>query len=247
MGCRDGAPAPGAIGAVGRARDHVGPMPLTLVTGPANSAKAGVVLDAFRARRRQEPWLVVPTRGDVLAFERELLGEGATKAGRITTFAGLTREVARRAGWWQRSVGALQRERLVDQAIADAPLDALAGVAGTPGFLHAALALDRRAGALAHHTAALHGCRARLAGGAARRARGRRDLRPLRARAGQARPRRPRAVRLACARRAARAAGRVGRDARPALRLRRPHAARARRRRDARSGRRRGRHRLADL
>jgi ATP-dependent helicase/DNAse subunit B len=116
-------------------------VPLTLVTGPANSAKAGVVLDAFRARRRQEPWLVVPTRGDVATFERELLGEGATQAGRVTTFAGLTREIARRAGWWQRSVGPLQRERLVAQAIADAPLDALAGVADTRGFLASALAL----------------------------------------------------------------------------------------------------------
>ncbi len=116
-------------------------MPLTLVTGPANSAKAGVVLDAFRARRRQEPWLVVPTRGDVLAFERELLGEGATQAGRVTTFAGLTREIARRADWWARSAGPLQRERLIAVAIAEAPLDALGGVADTPGFLHAALAL----------------------------------------------------------------------------------------------------------
>jgi len=116
-------------------------MPLTLVTGPANSAKAGVVLDAFRARRRQEPWLVVPTRGDVRAFERELLGEGATQAGRVTTFAGLAREIARRAGWWASTVGALQRERLVAQAITDAPLDALAAVAGTPGFLHSAQAL----------------------------------------------------------------------------------------------------------
>ncbi|HEX7290114.1 MAG TPA: hypothetical protein VF250_03210, partial [Conexibacter sp.] len=116
-------------------------MPLQLVTGPANSAKAGVVLDAFRARRRREPWLVVPTRDDVLAFERELLGEGATQAGRVTTFAGLAREIARRADWWRRSVGPLQRERLVAQAIADAPLDALDRVAGTPGFAQAALAL----------------------------------------------------------------------------------------------------------
>src|SRR6476659_5126351 len=114
-------------------------MPLTLVTGPANSAKAGVVLDAFRASRRREPWLVVPTRGDVLAFERELLGEGATQAGRVTTFAGLAREIARRAGWWARAIGPLQRERLVAQAIADAALDAVGGVAGTPGFLQAAL------------------------------------------------------------------------------------------------------------
>jgi len=115
-------------------------MPLTLVTGPANSAKAGVVLDAVRARLRQAPWLVVPTRDDVAAFERELTGERATQPGRVTTFAGLVREIARRAGWWARAIGPLQRERLVQQAIADAPLDALAGVAQTPGFLHSALA-----------------------------------------------------------------------------------------------------------
>lgn len=114
-------------------------MPLKLITGPANSAKAGAVLDALRARRRQEPWLVVPTRDDVAVFEAELIGEGATQTGRVTTFAGLAREIARRAGWWARPVGTLQRERLVQQAIADASLDALAGVAAAPGFLHAAL------------------------------------------------------------------------------------------------------------
>lgn len=116
-------------------------MPLTLVTGPANSAKAGVVLDAFRVRRRQEPWLVVPTRADVVTFERELLGEGTTQPGRITTFAGLTREIAQRVGWWQRGVAPVQQERLVAQAIVDAPLEVLAGIAGTPGFLHSAQAL----------------------------------------------------------------------------------------------------------
>lgn len=114
-------------------------MPLKLITGPANSAKAGTVLDAFRARRRQEPWLVVPTQDDVAVFAAELLGEGATQPGRVTTFDGLAREIARRAGWWVRTLSPLQRERLVQQAIADASLDALAGVAQTPGFLHTAL------------------------------------------------------------------------------------------------------------
>jgi ATP-dependent helicase/DNAse subunit B len=117
------------------------PVPLKLVIGPANSAKAGVVLDGFRARRQQEPWLVVPTRADVAAFEAELTGAATTQAGRVTTFAGLTRELARRAGWWARPVGALQRERLVAAAIAEAPLEALAPVAGSPGFLASALAL----------------------------------------------------------------------------------------------------------
>ncbi|HEX5147103.1 MAG TPA: PD-(D/E)XK nuclease family protein [Conexibacter sp.] len=116
-------------------------MPLKLVTGPANSAKAGAVLGAFRARRRREPWLVVPTRADVAGFERELAGEGATRAGRVTTFAGLVREIARRAGYAARGVGPLQRERLVAAAIADAPLEALAPLAGARGLLTSALAL----------------------------------------------------------------------------------------------------------
>ena len=35
-------------------------MPLTLVTGPANAAKAGEVLGGLRARVDEEPILVVP-------------------------------------------------------------------------------------------------------------------------------------------------------------------------------------------
>ncbi|HZV76117.1 MAG TPA: PD-(D/E)XK nuclease family protein [Conexibacter sp.] len=115
-------------------------MPLKLVTGPANSAKAGAVLGAYRARVRQEPWLVVPTVADAAEFERELTGDGSTQAGCVTTFAGLAREIARRAGWWARSVGPLQRERLVAAAIAEAPLEALTPVAATRGFLASALA-----------------------------------------------------------------------------------------------------------
>ncbi|HMJ01610.1 MAG TPA: PD-(D/E)XK nuclease family protein [Conexibacter sp.] len=115
-------------------------MPLKLVIGPANSAKAGVVLDAFRAAARRDPWLVVPTFADVAHFEREL-AEGAGSGGRVTTFAGLTREVARRAGYAARRVSRLQRDRLVAGAIADAPLDALAPVAATAGFHRAAVQL----------------------------------------------------------------------------------------------------------
>jgi ATP-dependent helicase/DNAse subunit B len=115
-------------------------VPLELITGPANSAKAGAVLDAFRARRRQEPWLVVPTRADVAAFAQELTGERSTQPGHVTTFDGLAREIARRAGWWARGVGPLQRERLVAAAIGDARLQALAPVAASRGFLRSALA-----------------------------------------------------------------------------------------------------------
>jgi ATP-dependent helicase/DNAse subunit B len=115
---------------------------LKLVTGPANSAKAGAVLDAFRAAARRDPWLVVPTFADVGHFQRELAAdEAAPRGGRVTTFAGLTREIARRAGFAARRIGRLQRERLVAAAIADARLEALAPIAGTAGFQEAALQL----------------------------------------------------------------------------------------------------------
>jgi ATP-dependent helicase/DNAse subunit B len=115
-------------------------MPLKLVTGPANSAKAGAVLGAFRAQLPREPWLVVPTAADVAHYERELAGDGARVGGRVATFAGLAREVARRAGFGARVVGPLQRERLVAAAIAAARPRALAPIARTRGFLRAAVA-----------------------------------------------------------------------------------------------------------
>jgi RecB family exonuclease len=126
--------------AVARTRDHVGTVPLKLVIGPANSAKAGAVLGAFRAQLPREPWLVVPTAADVAHYERELIAEGARLGGRVATFAGLAREVARRAGYGARVVGPLQRERLVAGAVATARLQALAPIARTRGLLRAAVA-----------------------------------------------------------------------------------------------------------
>ena len=38
-------------------------MPLTLVTGPANAAKAGYILERLREVLHREPLLVVPTVG----------------------------------------------------------------------------------------------------------------------------------------------------------------------------------------
>ncbi|HYV16862.1 MAG TPA: PD-(D/E)XK nuclease family protein [Conexibacter sp.] len=116
-------------------------MPLKLVIGPANAAKAGVVLDAFRAHTGRDPWLVVPTVADVSHYERELVDAGARRGGRVATFSGLTREIARRARYGARTIGPLQRERLVAQAIAAAQPEALAAVARTRGFLRAAGAL----------------------------------------------------------------------------------------------------------
>ena len=51
-------------------------MPLTLITGPANAAKAGAVLERFRAAIPRDPVLVVPTSADVQHYQRELAAEG---------------------------------------------------------------------------------------------------------------------------------------------------------------------------
>jgi len=49
---------------------------LTLITGPANAAKAGTVLERFRAALPREPVLVVPTAADAEHYQRELSAEG---------------------------------------------------------------------------------------------------------------------------------------------------------------------------
>ncbi len=57
-------------------------MPLTLVLGPANSAKAGEVLGAYTLAARRDALLVVPTAADVDHYERELAAlRGHARAG----------------------------------------------------------------------------------------------------------------------------------------------------------------------
>jgi ATP-dependent helicase/DNAse subunit B len=121
-------------------RATIGRMPLTLVLGPANSAKAGEVLGAFAAAASRGAVLVVPTAEDASHYARELAGEGAV-LGSVLTFSGLAREVARRAGYSAWRLTPLQRERLVRRAVAAAELEAFAPTAGTPGFTAAATAL----------------------------------------------------------------------------------------------------------
>jgi len=113
-------------------------MSLTLVTGPANAAKAGHVLGAYRRALGRAPVLVVPTAADVAHYTRELAAEGAVLGGRVTSFAGLVREIARRTGLRERRLGAVQRERVLAGAIADAGLEVLAASAASPGFVRAA-------------------------------------------------------------------------------------------------------------
>ncbi|HEY6781482.1 MAG TPA: hypothetical protein VI111_11030, partial [Thermoleophilaceae bacterium] len=113
-------------------------MPLRLVTGPANAAKAGEVLGGLRERLDEEPILVVPTFQDVEHAQRELAARGAIFGARVLRFDRLFGELARRAGYGARVASELQRELLVERAIERAELVLLADSAGQPGFVRAA-------------------------------------------------------------------------------------------------------------
>ena len=81
-------------------------MGLTLVTGPANSAKAQLVLERYRAALARAPILVVPRARDVEHYRRELAGRRAScSACAVEPFGGLMREIARRAGVAERPLG----------------------------------------------------------------------------------------------------------------------------------------------
>lgn len=121
-------------------------MPLTLVTGPANAAKAGEVLGAFRALASRDPFLVVPTAADALHYERELAAGGALIGGRVGTFDSFVVELARRAGTPEAALGEVERERVVAAAIRDAGLRAFAPSSRAPGFLRAAVRLEAELG-----------------------------------------------------------------------------------------------------
>jgi ATP-dependent helicase/DNAse subunit B len=113
-------------------------MPLKLVTGPANAAKAGAVLGGLRARVDDEPLLVVPAFEDVEHNQRELAARGAVFGVHVVRFERLFAQIARRAGVRGRSVSRLQRELIVAEAVRGARLEALAESAERPGFVRAA-------------------------------------------------------------------------------------------------------------
>ena len=115
----------------------MGGMPLTLVLGPANSAKAGEVLGAFAAASARGAILVVPTGTDSSYYARELAAEGAV-LGSVLTFSGLAFEIADRAGYASRRLSALQRERVLERALETIEFDALSEAALTAGFPDAA-------------------------------------------------------------------------------------------------------------
>ncbi len=122
-------------------------MSLTLVTGPANAAKAGTVLGGFREALARsgslrlpgpEPLLVVPTAADVEPYQRELAASGAVFGGEVLTFSRLLGTIARRAGYRRRRLGFVARDRVVAAVVTGARLRVLGESARTPGFARAA-------------------------------------------------------------------------------------------------------------
>jgi ATP-dependent helicase/DNAse subunit B len=109
-------------------------MPLTLITGPANAAKAGAVLERLRAVLPRGPVLVVPTAADQAHYARELARAGLVFGTEVTTFPWLMRDLARQAGIRTRPIGRLARRQLVRAAIKDVELTALKASARGPGF-----------------------------------------------------------------------------------------------------------------
>jgi ATP-dependent helicase/DNAse subunit B len=118
-------------------------VPLRLVTGPANSGKAGVVLDAYRSRLHEEPILVVPSFEAVEHTQRELADGGAVFGARVVRFRWLFKEIADRVGYRARTASPLQRELIVEEAVGSLDLQALARSAERPGFVRAAVRLVR--------------------------------------------------------------------------------------------------------
>lgn len=92
-------------------------MPLTLVIGPANSAKAGQVLGAYAAQAPRGAVLVVPTAADVRHYEDELAGGGLVFA-TVLTFTGLMAEIGARAGSHARTLSGHQREAILRRVLA---------------------------------------------------------------------------------------------------------------------------------
>src|SRR4051812_229515 len=116
-------------------------MPLVLVTGPANAAKAGAVFARLRAALPRGPLLVVPRAADVEHYQRELAAGGLVFGVEVVTFGRLIRAIARAAGVPGRPLGRLARERVVRAAIDGLRLNVLARSAAAPGFAAAAGAL----------------------------------------------------------------------------------------------------------
>ncbi len=127
-------------------------MALSLIVGPPNSGRAGALLERFLGSAGQDPVLVVPTRDDLVRFERDLCSPrldgrgGALLGGAVMTFERLFSTVARSSGAPSPSpLTSIQRLQLIRLAVDAAQLRALAASARSRGF---APAVERLLGEL---------------------------------------------------------------------------------------------------
>ena len=109
-------------------------MPLRLVTGPANAAKAGVVLDAVRQLAHKAPLLVVPTAADADRYRRELVADGAVLGVQVLVFDDLQRQLWFRARIAGRALPAVARQQVAARAVQTTSLTYLAPAAEAAGF-----------------------------------------------------------------------------------------------------------------
>ncbi|MGO9823009.1 MAG: PD-(D/E)XK nuclease family protein [Solirubrobacteraceae bacterium] len=112
-------------------------MSCKLVLGPANSAKAGEVLGAYKAVAPRGALLVVPTAVDARHYQRELAADGVVLGG-VLTFSGLAREIALRAGYAGSRLSDLQRERVLATLLGALRFESIGASADSPGFRSAA-------------------------------------------------------------------------------------------------------------
>src|SRR3954453_16703765 len=114
-------------------------MALKLGAGPANSGKAGVVLDDYRARIGDDPILVVPGVRDVEQLRRELARTGAALGARVVVFTDLFRTIGERCGAAAADTASdVTVQLLVEEAVPAMAPPALEASPGRPGFTRAA-------------------------------------------------------------------------------------------------------------
>ena len=159
-GCAEGRLASGRRAQPVRATSDYADVPLTLVTGPANAAKAGDVLGGLRARARRG----ADPGGARLRRTSSTPSASWPSAARSSARAccastGCSARSAARAGYRARVASDVQRELIVEEAVRRARLELLAESAAQPGFVRAAARLRRRAGALDGRAGALHPAR----------------------------------------------------------------------------------------
>jgi hypothetical protein len=145
---------------------------LTLVTGPANSAKAQVVLDAHRAALARSPILVVPRAADVEHYRRELADGGRVLGVRVEPFGGTDARdrAARRSDSATARRACAQRSARVGRLSA-AKLDAARRAAQAPAFIDSLARFIAQLAGSPHRARPLRRCATCLGGAGHRPAR----------------------------------------------------------------------------